>query len=332
MRAKAAWIALALAPLALALLHVAWGGSSGLGFAEIIRELQRGDGAEGASNVIIWRLRLPRMAGAALCGAGLGLVGSAFQSLFRNPLAEPYVVGVSSGAALGGAGVILLGWTAAGATWVLPAAGAAGGLAALLLVLSLAGFRGGVRIEALLLAGVAVGAALSAWVSVALLMAGQDSNIVLRWLLGSVTPMFWDRVAILAVLLPAAAAVMLVQARSLNAMAAGEFMAERVGVSAGRVKWSILGSGTLLAGAIVGIAGIIPFLGLAAPQIARRLVGGDARRALPASMLAGAALLLAADFAAQRLQPGLELPVGSVTALVGAPFLIRLLQRREEPA
>jgi iron complex transport system permease protein len=331
MRAKAAWIALALAPVVLAVLHAAWGGSAGLGLDEILRELQRGDGAAGASNIIVWRLRLPRMAGAALCGAGLGLVGSAFQSLFRNPLAEPYVVGVSSGAALGGALAILLGWTAAGATWILPAAGAVGGLAALLLVLSLAGFRGGVKIESLLLSGVAVGAALSAWVSVALLMAGQDSNIVLRWLLGSVTPMFWDRVAILAVLIPPAAAAMLLQARSLNAMAAGEFMAERVGVRTGRVKWTVLGSGAVLAGAIVGTVGIIPFLGLAAPQIARSLVGGDARRALPASMLAGSALLLAADLAAQRIQPGLELPVGSVTALIGAPFLIRLLQRRDSP-
>jgi iron complex transport system permease protein len=114
-------------------------------------------------------------------------------------------------------------------------------------------------------------------------------------------------------------------------MAAGEFMAERVGVRTGRVKWTVLGSGAVLAGAIVGTVGIIPFLGLAAPQIARSLVGGDARRALPASMLAGSALLLAADLAAQRIQPGLELPVGSVTALIGAPFLIRLLQRRDSP-
>ena len=318
--------ALAAALLLACLAHVAWGGSTGISLAELWSQLWQGSHGQSPENMILWRIRLPRACGAALIGAGLGMVGAAFQSLFRNPLAEPYVIGVSSGAALGGALAILAGTASGWAVWVMPGAGFVGGMAALALVFSVAGLGRGRGVDALLLAGVAIGAALSALVSVALLLSGQDAGVVLRWLLGSVTPMFWDRVAVMAVLVPLGGAVLWMNSRSLNAMAAGEFMAERMGVSASRVRAVVLVAGTAVVGASVGVAGVIPFLGLAGPHIARRLVGADLRRALPASALVGASLLLAADFAAMKVKPGLELPVGAVAALLGAPFLLKVLQ------
>jgi len=282
---------------------------------------------------IVWRIRLPRACGCVAAGAILAMVGSAFQALFRNPLAEPYVVGVSSGAAVGGALAVVSGF---GASWSGPALGlgtllfsTAGGLLALLAVLALSRRRGVIEVHTLLLAGVVLGAMMSAVLSMILLMGGRDANQVLRWLLGSFAGIGWPRVASMALAAGVAALVLLSQSKRLNAFSLGEETAQRLGVNVRRLKPLVLLTGTVAAAVTVGSVGIIGFLGLVAPHIARRLVGVDWRWSLGASGLIGSALLLAADLAAQRAVASTEIPVGVITAILGAPVLITLMRRRD---
>lgn len=331
-RRRALLILAALACLAFAslLLHISLGGSTQIGPFDLIQQISRGDaGGQDAVNTIVWRIRLPRACAAALVGALLASVGAAFQLLFRNPLAEPYVLGVSSGAALGGSLAVVIGVSAAAAGLGQTALAFLGGIASLLLVMAIGRGR---RVETTLLAGVVVGSMLSAVLSMILLMAGRDSNQLLRWLLGSTSPMFWERVALLAIVLAVGLALLLRTSRRLNAFAMGESAALRLGVDAPKLRRQILLVGSAMAAAAVGTVGIIPFVGLAAPHAARRLLGPDARWNLPASALMGASLLLLADVLAQRLRPGIEIPLGAVTAFLGAPALLALLRRRQPSA
>ncbi len=305
--------------------YVGFGGAVWLGPAEVVSQILRGDvDGGGPANAIVWRVRLPRACACLLVGAILGAVGAAFQALFRNPLADPYIVGVSSGAAAGGTLAVLLGLEAG---LGLMAWSVVGGVGALLLVLALARREGGSSVVGLLIAGVVVGALLSGVTTLNLYLAGEDTGRVLRWLLGSTTPMFWDRVALLAVVLAAASAVLWGRSRELNVFALGEFSAGRLGVDGRSLRGWVLGAGTVATAVAVGAVGVVGFLGLVAPHIARRLVGPDLRVGLPASTLVGAGLLLAADLVAQRLSPGTELPLGAVTAVLGAPVLLWLLRR-----
>lgn len=293
----------------------------------LAQELVRGDdGGATMENLILWRLRLPRCLAALLVGSLLGAVGAAFQALFRNPLAEPYVIGVSGGAAVGGTLALILGIEAVAFGLATPALAFAGGMAALGLVLMLGTRRGVVQIPTLLLAGVVVGAMLSSLVSVMLLAAGQDTGRVLRWLLGSTTPMSWSRIAVLLIVLVIGFALLWSHTRRLNAYAVSEEGAQQLGVDVANLKWSILVVGTAMAATAVGAVGIIPFLGLVAPHLARRIMGADLRRSLLAAAAAGAGLLVASDLIAQRAVPGVELPIGAVTAILGAPALVAVLR------
>lgn len=307
------------------LIHIGLGGSTMVGPLDVVREISKGDtGGEDPLNSIVWRIRFPRACAAALIGLILGGVGAAFQSLLRNPLAEPYVLGVASGAALGGAAWSVLGLTAVAAGLGQVAFAFLGGLLSLSIVLA-TGRRQ--SMESILVSGVVIGSMLSAILSMLVLMSGQDSNQLLRWLLGSTSPMFWERVAVLGVCAFVGLPLLWRQGRKLNAFTLGEESASRLGIDVKRVRQSVLGIGTILMGAVVGIAGIIPFLGLAAPHAARRLVGGDARWLIPSSALSGGILLTLADVLAQRMRPGAELPLGAVTALLGAPVLLALMRR-----
>lgn len=325
MNARGALALLGLAAAAALVLHVVVGGSVSISAWDVLRIVAAGPGSDDPLAVIVWQIRLPRALAAAGVGALLAASGSAFQSLFRNPLAEPYVLGVSSGAALGGAAAIAFGFAAG---LLLPVAALAGGALSLALALSLARAKGGVQVETLLIAGVVVGSMLSALLTLVLLLAGQDTNVVLRWLLGSLTPMSWEKTALVwgaaALLLPFMAG----RLRTLNAMAMGEAAAFRSGASVDREKLWTLCLGTAMTGAAVGAAGVVPFLGLVAPHLARRWAGADARRSWPVATLLGAILLTVSDLVAQRVTLGLELPVGAVTAVLGAPALLWLLRRR----
>jgi iron complex transport system permease protein len=331
---------LGLAALAVLVLHIAVGSSeSGRPFwelrlspATVVQEIFSGDRGVGASaaNAIVWKIRLLRGLACLLAGAILGMVGAAFQALFRNPLAEPYIVGVSSGSAVGGALAVVLGIGAWAGGLGLMACAFAGGAISLLVVLALAGRRGQTDAQFLLLAGVVVGALLSAVLSLTLYAGGQDTNRILAWLFGSATPMYWGKVGLLIAGLIVGALILIPQGKRLNALAISEETAQRLGVDAGRLKLTLLLAGTAMASISVGAVGVIGFLGLVAPHIARQILGVDWRISMIGAAGIGSVVLLLSDILAQRVLPGAELPVGIVTAILGAPFLL-VLMRRSEP-
>lgn len=311
-------------------LHLGWSGSVWVPPGTVIAELFAGNKpGENLANTIIWTIRLPRGLAAALVGGILGVVGAVMQSLFRNPLAEPYVLGVSSGAAFGGTLALAFGAGAGLGLLGMPLFGFLGAMGALALVMSFASVRGGIQMETLLIAGVVIGAMLAALVSLGLLMAGEDTNSVLRWLLGSMTPMYWPRVAVLAGVAFGGTALLWPSARKLNAFALGEAAAQSVGVEVKRLRLAVLAVSSAMVGTAVGSVGIIPFVGLMAPHAARRIFGHDLRILIPTSFLSGAGLLVLADIAAQKIKPGWELPVGAVTAVLGAPVLLLLMRRNQ---
>lgn len=324
-RAPVALLAtLGVAALAILLVRIG-SGTTFIAPADVVAEILRGDTGE-RLNVIVWRIRLPEALTCVMVGALLGVVGSAFQALFRNPLADPYIVGVSSGAAVGGALALVLGIGAAWAGLGMMGCAFVGGLLALAAVFHLSRRRGVVDVTALLLAGVVLGALLSAVLMLVLLASGRDTNQVLRWLMGSTSPAYWNRVAILAAATLAGGFVLVRQSRALNAFAVEESSAQRLGVDTERLKRTVLVVGTAMTAVAVGSVGIIGFLGLVSPHIARRLTGVDWRWSMLASGLVGAGLLAAADIVARHATPD-GIPVGIVTALIGAPFLIVLMRR-----
>lgn len=313
-----------------ALLHMGMG-SIWMTPAQILTALfQRGDDAH---SHVVWALRLPRVLACLCAGALLGMTGAAFQSLFRNPLADPYVVGVSSGAAVGGALAIVLGigtswggWMAGLGPLVL---GSLGGLGALALVISLSMRRGVLDPSSLLLTGVVIGALLSSVLSLILLWSGHDSNVVLGWLLGHMSPAHWNRVTTMATVLAITAPLLLRYSKQLNVLAIGDDTAQRLGVDPHRYRPAVLVIGSVMVAVTVGAIGIVGFLGLVAPHIARRLLGVDWRYSMVGAALVGAGLLCAADILAQRIVVNAEVPVGIVTAVLGAPFLIALMRRKD---
>lgn len=293
---------------------------------EVIRHLVSGDlGGTDPLNTIVWRIRLPRALACAAVGAILSSVGTCFQALFRNPLAEPYVIGVSSGAAVGGTLAVLV-----GLDWGLGRMGLAGLGAALslALVMALANRQGVTNVQTLLVGGVVAGSLLSGLTTLNLALAGQDSGRILFWLLGSTTPMFWDRALVLVAVAVLGSVVLWRLGRGLNALAVNEFTAETQGVDVKRLKLVTLSVGSVMTGLAVGTVGIVGFIGLVAPHVARRIAGIDVRRSLPVSVFIGTSLILAADILAQRLKPGTELPLGAVTAVLGAPALLWLLKKK----
>lgn len=296
---------------------------------DVVREILRGPSADGSQiNQVVWNLRLQRTLGCLCIGGVLGSVGAAFQALFRNPIAEPYVVGVSSGAAVGGTLAFALGIGSA-TNGLIPALFAtATGICAVLLVMSLARIQGVVNVPNLLLAGVVMGSLLSSVTTLILLLAGQDTNRILRWLVGSTSEMLPERLYLLAPVWIIGMLVLQQSARELNAFAIGEDTAKRLGVSTDTLKWRVLLTGSTMVAVTVGTAGMIGFIGLVAPHLARRLTNADLRSSHFASSLIGSILLLVADVIAQRALGATELPVGTVTALIGAPFLLVLLRQQ----
>lgn len=279
----------------------------------------------GDKSAILISLRAPRLVAALTSGAILGAVGAAFQMVFRNPLAEPYVLGVSSGAALGGGLAMAGGFFEAG--WRMGGLGCAvlGGLLALQIVLWMA--RGRVPVSQLLLGGVILGAVLSSLNTVVLLLAGEDTNRVLRWLLGSLSTSFWEKDLVLVLVAVVGLPLLWRQSRQLNALSLGEETAASLGVDTWRVTSGSLRLGTALASVVVGVVGVVGFVGLVAPHIVRRSVGADLRFVLPWSAMVGAGMMVLADLVAQKLIYVDTLPVGAVTALIGAPALIWVLRR-----
>lgn len=279
---------------------------------------------------IVWDLRLPRALLAALVGAGLSVVGVALQALVRNPLADPYTFGLTSGASVGAVAVILTGVTAFG-IYSLSVAAFLGALAAFTLVLLLARSTGGLVATRLLLAGVAVSYVMSALTSVLIFRAGEAgegaARSVLFWLLGGLGGARWSYLTLPAVGIVTATSLLLVRGRALNALLIGDETARTLGVDVARFRRQTFVLAALLTGVLVAVSGGIGFVGLVMPHIVRLVVGADHRRVLPVAVLAGAAFLVLADLAARVVVAPAELPVGVVTALCGAPMFAYLLRR-----
>ena len=283
-----------------------------------------------ADGAIVWNVRVPRVLLGIAVGAGLALCGAALQAMVRNMLADPYVLGISGGASTGAAGAILFGLGAGAGQFALPVSAFAGALAASLLVYLIARGGGGVTSLRLLLAGVAVGYALSAATSFLIFASdsAEGSRSVMFWLLGSLALARWDIVlAIVLVVVAVTLAALMLAGRRLDALAAGDETALTLGVSPERSRVTLLVVVALCTGAVVAAAGAIGFVGLVIPHLARRLVGSVHSRVVPVTALLGAIFLIWADALARTVMQPRELPIGILTALVGAPFLLILVRR-----
>lgn len=298
-------------------------------------ELTRGEflaallgGGEDGHREILFRLRLPRATLGLLVGGGLALAGAVFQALLRNPLAEPFILGISGGAAAGAVLVIALGVAAAGSAF-LPTAAFGGALLAILLVFGVAASsdrRMDVRV--LLLAGVVVGAFFSAVIALVLsLSRAQAVRSAVVWMMGSLAGADWGSVMVVAGYTLPAVLVLLALARPLNLLTAGEETAAYLGADVERVKRTAYVVASLMTAAGVAVTGVIGFVGLIVPHGVRLLIGSDQRVLLPLSFLAGAAFLVLADLLARVALAPMEIPIGVITAFLGVPLFLVLLRR-----
>lgn len=280
-----------------------------------------------AVEVIVLDLRLPRVVLAAVVGAALAASGTLFQALFRNALADPAIIGVSSGAAFGAVLVIVTVGAGSLAGLGVPLAAFLGALATGFLVYRLARVGPTVHVATLLLAGVAVAAVVSSAMSLVMSFSGEQLRDIYTWLLGGLVAQGWRSVAITAPIVAVGVVAAATTAHDLNLVALGEERAAQLGVDVPALKRRSLAAGALLAAAAVSVGGIIGFVGLMTPHLLRLAVGPDHRRLLPAVLLAGPLLLVGADLIARTVLAPQELPVGVVTALLGGPFFLFLLRR-----
>ncbi|PRY44593.1 FecCD family ABC transporter permease [Umezawaea tangerina] len=302
-------------------------------WAAVGRKLTGAAPAAGTSDVIVWQLRVPRALLAAIVGAGLGLVGTAVQALVRNPLADPYLLGISSGASLGAVAAIVLG-AGAGGLLGLGLSGAAfvGALVSFSLVWTMARRGGGFSPLRLVLAGVGIGQFLSGITSYLVLQTAdeQQTRGVLFWLMGNLGGAKWSLLAVPAATVVLVGLLLQSRARGLNALLMGDETAAGLGVDVARLRRELFVATSVLTGVLVAVSGAIGFVGLMVPHVCRLVVGGDHRRLLPVAALTGAVLLVAVDVVARTALDTQELPVGVVTAFIGAPTLLYLLDRRLE--
>lgn len=294
--------------------------------AEVLAALT-GGGTDWQRKIVV-ELRLPRMLLAALVGGGLGVAGATFQALLRNPLAEPYILGISGGASVGAVLVLAFG-VAGAASWTLPLAALAGALLAIALVFGVATASGrSLDVRVLLLAGVVVAAFFSA--CVAFILSISEASTVqgaVLWIMGNLAGATWSSVALAAAYTLPAAVVLMAMARPLNLMAIGEETALYLGADVESVKRAALGLAALVTAAGVAVAGVIGFVGLVVPHAVRLVAGSDHRTLLPLSFLGGATFLVLSDVAAQLVLAPTQLPVGVITAFVGVPLFLVLLRR-----
>jgi iron complex transport system permease protein len=323
-----AWIGLLTALLVAAIASAVVIGTYRVSLADLIdvlaARLWGGWPAEGVAASVVWNLRIPRILLACLVGAALASSGAVFQATFRNPLVEPYILGVSSGAAFGAA----LGLVAPQFPLSVQAAAFLGALAAVGLVHLVARARGDAPVVTLVLAGIIVGSMFAAGVSLLKYLA-NDAGLrdIVFWLMGGFYFAAWRDVAIAAPVVIGAAAVMIAGGWRLNVLSMGDHEAETLGIDPRRTRRVLLAAATLATAVSVSAVGIVPWVGLMTPHAVRLVVGPDNRVVVPASALLGALVLLACDTAARSLTSA-EIPVGIITAIAGGPFLAYLVRQR----
>jgi iron complex transport system permease protein len=287
-----------------------------------------------AYGVILFSLRIPRTALMALAGAGLSGSGAAYQGLFRNPLADPYLIGVASGAGLGAVISMSAGLSGQSVFGLLgvPVAAFLGSILTVALVYQLARVGRTIPTTNLILAGVAVSSFATALTSFLMLISTGELRRAIVWLMGGATMSGWAPVLAVLPYITLGLVALLTSGHALNVLQFGEEQAQQLGLPVGRIRGMVVVAASLTTAAAVSFAGIIGFIGLIVPHLVRFVWGGDYRRILPVSILAGAGMLLLADVLARVAMPPQELPVGIITALAGAPFFLWILRRARQQA
>lgn len=279
---------------------------------------------------VVFEVRLPRILTATLVGGGLAMSGVIYQGILLNPLADPYTLGVSSGAAFGAA-LALLANLSMTAHFSVPLFAFGGAALTLLVVLYLSSFNGQISANTLILSGVIVGAILAAGISFLKYLADEQVAVIIFWLMGSFASRTWTDVGVVAGAVLFGLVLAFFYARDLNILSLGNRSADTLGVESTRVRWILLLGASLVTAVCVSVSGIIGFIGLIVPHLMRFLVGPDNRKLLPVSLLAGALLLLVADTVTRAVLP-VEVPIGVLTALIGGPFFCVIFRKRHRGA
>lgn len=283
------------------------------------------------ADIIVWQIRMPRVFMAILVGAALAAAGVTYQGILRNPLADPYILGVSSGASFGAAVVIFFGLQATlFGQWTLPVVAFVSGVITLLVVYRLALVGKKLQIETLILSGVIMQAFLGAGLSLVLAKSEEKMGQIMFWLMGSLSLSDWSSGLIIAPYVIIGIIIISLFSREMNILSLGEQNAQHLGVNVKAIRILLLLTASLIAGAAVSVSGIIGFVGLVVPHIMRTLCGTDHRILLPLSALVGSILLISADTVARVIMQPSELPIGVITALIGAPFFAYLLRKRKK--
>ncbi|MBO0961854.1 iron ABC transporter permease [Neobacillus sp. MM2021_6] len=280
---------------------------------------------------IVLNIRLPRVLLAGLVGAALAIAGAAFQGLLRNPLADPYTLGVSSGASVGAVLTLFFHLSIPFiGMFTLPLLSILFSFFTIFLVLAFARkIERSMRVETIILTGIIFSSFLGAFISLMIALTGDELRQIIGWLLGSVSMRGWEYIKIILPFFILGSAILLFNAKELNAMSFGEERAQHLGVNVQKRKLIILSAGSILTGAAVAVSGTIGFVGLVIPHLSRMLWGPDHRYLLPLSILIGSGFLILADLVSRTIISPTELPIGVITALIGAPvFALILLQRK----
>jgi iron complex transport system permease protein len=284
------------------------------------------DGMDAVLPVVVAEVRLPRILASAVVGGGLAVAGVAFQGILLNPLADPYTLGVSAGAAFGASLAIILNIGLLG-MFSIPLFAFSGAVVTLLFVIYLSSTSGGLSSNNLILSGIIVAAILSAGISFLKYVADEQVAVIIFWLMGSFASKTWGDVVLTLVFVGAGFATFMFFARDLNLMSLGERTASSLGVDTRRTTLIFLVTASLVSAVCVSVSGIIGFVGLLVPHMMRAVSGPDNRRLLPVSFLAGAVLLLCADTVTRAVLPT-EIPIGVLTALIGGPFFCYVFRKR----
>lgn len=296
-------------------------------FQEVLDALL-GHGSWG-SNIIVCQMNAPRVTVGVFVGAGLAIAGTAMQAVFRNPLASPYILGLSSGASVGAAASMLFTIPFIPALVATPVCAFITCFATMFLVYAMSRTGGQIKTETLILSGVAVSSLLSALVSFLTFVAGDKLEGIVFWTMGNLANVTWSQIYFMAPIILVASFLLFTQARNLNAMMLGDLHALDLGVDVKRVRLFVLILTTVIVASAVSFVGVIGFIGLVIPHVLRILLGPDNRIIMPLSMFAGAAFILICDFISRVAVPQYgTLPIGVTTALIGAPIFIYLLIRR----
>jgi len=281
------------------------------------------------TDMIVTSIRLPRILLAGMAGAALGVAGATYQGLFRNPLADPYLIGVAQGAALGAALGFLVPWTILGG-YLIPILAFLGALVSVSVVYLIARVGKTLPVTTLILAGVAIGSFLISLTSYITIISADKMPGILSWMMGKFSLASWEQVGLITPYLVIGLLIIFVFARPLNVMQLDEEQAEQLGINVERAKLILIAASTLITAAAVCFVGTIGFVGIIIPHAVRLVWGPDHRTLLPLSALSGAILLILADTASRTLISPSEIPVGVITAFLGAPFFLFLLRRKKK--